>query len=276
MISIITGIYNQLSVNEIFYESLLKHTTLPFELIIIDNNSTDGSHEFFASKPNVKVIRTGGNYNYPYCQNLGIQHAQYDYLCFFNNDIILTPHWDTRIVEMYAREPRLKVLSLASTDRVENNAEQKKISRRWKRIKYPIQYLGGNTKRALKLMVKLMYKNLDKFAEKRFAKWQYQTIETFSGCVIVFRKQDLDVVGLWDERIQGADFDLCFRMKELSLKDSSVLPVQLALGVYIHHFQRLTVKLKYPPFTNKEGMITLEDKWGEEKSQEYFSYIDGA
>ncbi|MBM4334137.1 MAG: glycosyltransferase family 2 protein [Deltaproteobacteria bacterium] len=45
MISIITPVHNCLSHNEIYLESLKKHTYSPFELIVIDNCSTDGSYE---------------------------------------------------------------------------------------------------------------------------------------------------------------------------------------------------------------------------------------
>lgn len=50
MISIITSIYNQRSMNELFYKSLIENTHNHFELIVVDNKSTDGSAEFFQPK----------------------------------------------------------------------------------------------------------------------------------------------------------------------------------------------------------------------------------
>ena len=47
MISIITAIHNGLAINKFYEASLKKYTVNPFELIIIDNVSTDGSTEFF-------------------------------------------------------------------------------------------------------------------------------------------------------------------------------------------------------------------------------------
>jgi len=47
MISVITAIYNQRAVNELFWEHLQRYTKNSFELIIIDNGSTDGSADFF-------------------------------------------------------------------------------------------------------------------------------------------------------------------------------------------------------------------------------------
>jgi len=47
MFSIITSIHNQLFINQLFYESLIKYTEGIFELIIIDNASNDGSTQYF-------------------------------------------------------------------------------------------------------------------------------------------------------------------------------------------------------------------------------------
>jgi GT2 family glycosyltransferase len=266
MLSIITSIYNQRSMNELFYNSLCKHTNSKFELIIIDNGSTDGSFDFFSSKPNVKVHRNDGNYNYPYCQNIGIELSNYDILCFFNNDIILTPNWDDHILAVLEQEKGQNIISVSSNDHVENKREQKKISRKWKRIKYPIQAIFGNRKFSLRLMESLMYGNLNKYAEDRFRKFGLKLIEGYSGSAIIAKKDFLLEIGKWDERIQSADFDLFNKVKEKSLYNNNIKPIKLVLGVYFHHYQRLTVKTKYPPFVNCKKMISLDEKWGKKTS----------
>src|SRR5437867_1782692 len=102
MISIITAVHNQLAVNKIFHEHLRRYTKLPYELIVIDNASSDGSREFFESA-GAKVIRNDGNYSYPFCQNQGIRAARHDVFAFLNNDIIVSPDWDKRMVETMDR-----------------------------------------------------------------------------------------------------------------------------------------------------------------------------
>lgn len=46
-LSIITAIHNGLPMNRLFWKALTENTQTPFELIIIDNHSTDGSEDFF-------------------------------------------------------------------------------------------------------------------------------------------------------------------------------------------------------------------------------------
>src|ERR1043165_3926775 len=124
MISIITAIHNQLPMNKLFYEALKKYTYHPFELIIIDNNSNDGSGDFFRSK-GAHVIHNDHNYSYPHCQNQGIKHAKFEYLAFLNNDIVVSPGWDRRLLEaMQANQ--LQVITSCGIERLEEPRETTK------------------------------------------------------------------------------------------------------------------------------------------------------
>jgi glycosyltransferase involved in cell wall biosynthesis len=49
MFSIIVAVHNQLGHNQLFLESIKQYTTPPYEVIVIDNNSSDGSGDFFES-----------------------------------------------------------------------------------------------------------------------------------------------------------------------------------------------------------------------------------
>lgn len=51
MISIVTAVHNQIGMNRLFYETLKRNTRNVYELIIIDNNSTDGRANFSGSMP---------------------------------------------------------------------------------------------------------------------------------------------------------------------------------------------------------------------------------
>ncbi|MEO0583761.1 MAG: glycosyltransferase [Bacteroidota bacterium] len=262
MLSIITSIHNQLGMNQLFYEKLCAYTTQPFELIIIDNASTDGSREFFRQQAHVQVVGHEGNYNYPYCQNRGIEVAKYDILCFLNNDLIVSPGWDRHIYQYFGAHPQSEVISVATNDHVESKMAQRKLHRRWKRIKYTTQFLAGNRKHALAWMHHWMYGDWKQFTQERFQQWQYQTLEGYSGSAIIMQRRALAKIGMWDERIQAADFDLFNRVKERALTEGDIQPIQLLLGIYFHHYQRLTMKSDYPPFQNKDQMIRLDEKWG--------------
>ncbi|MGH2646223.1 MAG: glycosyltransferase [Ginsengibacter sp.] len=272
MISIIISVYNQLGMNKLFYETLKKNTSLPFELIVVDNNSNDGSREFFRDKAHA-FIANKENYSYPHCQNQGIAVAKYDYLVFFNNDILVSTAWDEKILQIM-NDQSIEVISFATNDHLENKIAQRKLYKKWKRIKYLMRAIFGTYKRSLQWMVKLMYGDFDKFCASRYNIFKDSVIEGFSGSCIVIKKSAFKKIGLWDERIQVADFDLFFRTKERSIQFRDMKPMQLALGVYIHHFQRLTLRSKnLVPFADQKNIISLKDKWGDKVDSLYKDVI---
>ena len=66
------------------------NTKINHELIVIDNNSTDGSIHYIKEQyPDVKVIHSKINLGYAGGCNLGAQHAIGDYLFFLNDDTVL-------------------------------------------------------------------------------------------------------------------------------------------------------------------------------------------
>ncbi len=259
MISIITAVHNQLPMNRLFLESLRKNTRNPFELIIIDNASEDGSREFFLEHAH-RVIVNGDNYSYPYCQNQGIGAARYDYLAFFNNDILVSEGWDEKILRIM-EEKDIDVISFATNDHTESIRSQKRIQRRFKWAKYPVKAVMGVNRISLKLMLFLTYGNFSRFCEARYRKFGNGTVEGYSGSSILMKRSALEKIGQWDERIQQADFELFNRVKTRSLDHRDIQPIQLATGVYFHHYKRLTNR--YKPFANAADLITLADKWGD-------------
>ncbi len=133
MISIITPIHNKLAHNKLFWESLEKYTFYPFELIIIDNHSTDGSGEFFEEKPNCKVIKLPYNLCYPESINLGLKKAKYEYVCLLNNDVYLGLHWDKHLIEAMEKY-NLCGVSPVGVERMPTKELTNKLFQKWKKI----------------------------------------------------------------------------------------------------------------------------------------------
>jgi len=261
MISIITAVHNGLAFNKIYLEYIRKYTHHPYEVIIIDNASTDGSREFFQDN-GCKVIANSLNYSYPYTQNQGIREASGEYLFFLNNDIIVSPGWDLHLIEI-ARRQGADIISAAGIENMGDSKVTKAISRQWKKVKNPLMFLFGFGERNLRLMHRLMYGNWEKFCQKRFEEWGYGTIEGIVGNNVMMTRRALSIMGDWDERIQGADWDLFIRTKKRSVETGDIKPCHIALGVFIHHYIRMTAKyaVKPTPFADAGKMIGLEQKW---------------
>ena len=258
MISIITAIYNQRAVNEIYWNGLRQYTHHPFELIIVDNGSTDGSAEFFESV-GARVIRNGANFSYPHCQNQGIAVASHAWLCFLNNDIVVAPNWDKTLIDSMVHH-RLEVATCCGIEQVENAQATRINKRRWQKIKNLLG-LFGYTQRTLTWMHRWMYGDWEAFAHQRAIRFHQQVKEGFVGNTVVIHRSALSKIGLWDQRIQAADFDLYLRTKARATSVGDIKPVHICLDVFNHHYIRLTAKGRYPKFADFDQLIALETKW---------------
>lgn len=264
MISVITAVHNGLAFNQLFANSLKKFTASGYELIIIDNNSTDGSREYF-EREGAKVIRNKENYSYPVCQNQGIEIAKGTHLFFLNNDIILSPLWDAHLIEIAAKHS-IDIISACGIENMGDLKNTLRMGRKWKRCKNILMPLGFS-KRNLMLMHRLMYGNWIEFCNNRFKEFGDTIVEGIVGNNVMMTRKGLNTIGLWDTRMQSADFDLFMRTKQRHLETGDIKPCHIALGVYIHHFIRMTAKYAVKPvaFADKSNLIHLHDKWSQQQ-----------
>ena len=112
--SLIVLTYNQLEYTTKCIESIIKHTDIPYELIIVDNGSTDGSLDYLraidrASSACVRihVVANDQNTGFAHGCNQGLLHARGQYLMLLNNDVVVTRNWLTRLLQVLEDSPRI-------------------------------------------------------------------------------------------------------------------------------------------------------------------------
>jgi GT2 family glycosyltransferase len=260
MISIVTAIHGQLAVNRLFWEHLANFTQNSFELIIIDNASPDDSAAFFESV-GAKVIRNKKNLSYPASQNQGIAVAKYDWLAFLNNDIVVSPNWDQRLIANMQLHG-LEAATVCGIEQLENIRATSRMKRRWRAIKNILSLLPKSESN-LRRMHRWMYGDWERFNADRMKQFNGQIKEGFVGNTVMLQRTALAKIGLWDQRIQAADFDLYLRSKARHISHGDIRPVHIVLDCFVHHYIRLTLAAGYPPFADQDQLISLEDKWPE-------------
>ncbi|HMQ68094.1 MAG TPA: glycosyltransferase family 2 protein [Ignavibacteria bacterium] len=78
------------------FESLNKQSFTDFEIVFIDNFSSDGSFEFARENfnyGNVKFFRTDKNLGFAGGNNLGLKHCSGEYIVLLNNDTVVGEVW---------------------------------------------------------------------------------------------------------------------------------------------------------------------------------------
>ena len=101
LVSIIIINYNGKSYLEKCLESIKKIKYDNLEIIVVDNNSTDGTMEFLAQNyPSIITLKLDKNYGFAKPNNMAAKIAKGDFLLFLNNDTEVTPNFLTELVQV--------------------------------------------------------------------------------------------------------------------------------------------------------------------------------
>jgi GT2 family glycosyltransferase len=105
--SIIIVTYNKREDITRCLSSVMKTANAAFEVIVVDNASTDGSADAVAAGfPEVIAIRSDVNLGFGGGCNLGATRARSEYLVFLNPDTVVDPSWLAALIKPLEARPR--------------------------------------------------------------------------------------------------------------------------------------------------------------------------
>lgn len=89
-VSVIIVTYNTMQMTHDCIESIFEKTKeIEFEVILVDNASSDGSRDFFAKDQRIKYIYSSENLGFGKGNNLGVEYASGKYIFYLNSDTLL-------------------------------------------------------------------------------------------------------------------------------------------------------------------------------------------
>jgi len=109
-ISIIIVNYNGKTLLEKCLESLFKVNYDNFEVILVDNNSTDETVDFIKKNyPSIILIKLDSNKGFAEPNNIGSKIAKGEHLLFLNNDTIVTPNFISELVKVIENDTKIAI-----------------------------------------------------------------------------------------------------------------------------------------------------------------------
>jgi len=178
-----------------------------YEIVIVNNNSNEDLTlkylESISKKPNLKVISYNLDFNFSAINNLAVENAKGDFICFLNDDTeVLSSNWLSEMVSI-AIQPGVGVVG----------------ARLW----YPDNTLQhGGIILGIAGVGSHSHKYLPKFSEGYFNR--AGLIQCFSAvtaaCMLVNKKVFEDAGGFNDNQLQIAynDIDLCLKARKLGYR----------------------------------------------------------
>jgi len=208
LLSVITVTWNGRRYVDECVRSLNQASEIPSEVIVVDNNSSDGTPELIESSfPNFTVIRNASNLGFSKANNIGIAMSCGRYLCLINSDVVLPPHCLDRLFRFMEANPEVAV---SGPQLRGPNDEIRRSSMR-------LPTLTNAFCRAIALdRIPFLSKLLGGQMMSDFQHDATADVEVLNGWFWVIRREALGQVGLLDERffMYGEDMDWCLRFRD--------------------------------------------------------------
>ncbi|MGL5000441.1 MAG: glycosyltransferase family 2 protein [Cetobacterium sp.] len=250
--SIIIVNYNTLNLTRNTINSILEKTeNLNYEIILVDNDSKDGSKEFFKNKyenrNKIKFIESGSNLGFGKANNLGLRYSAGKYVFFLNSDTLLIDNSIKILFDFMEKNSEVGVCGANLYD--ENMNPVHSYDTKIPGIFYDLKAFSKN------IYSKITNKRLDFNYSEKIIEVGYIT-----GADMFVRKKVLDEVGGFDP-----DFFMYYEESELTyrIKKSGYKIVNIPQAKIIH--------LEGKSFEFKETRFRMST----ESKYKYFNKIHG-
>lgn len=233
MISIIIPTYNQETFLRRCIESIRRFTAEPYEVIVVDNGSQDGTLAYCRNQ-RLMLVSLPNNRGFPAACNVGLQVASSDRLLLLNDDTEAVPHWLTEMNRCLDAEEDIGMVG-------------------------PMTNYAGGSQRLLDDSG-----DAAAIAERlhREQEGEVQEVRRLVGFCLLLKRSVLDKIGLLDEafgRGHYEDDDYCYRARLAGYR------MMIARGAYVHHhgsqsFQRWNTD-EWEQLIEKNRQVFVQ-KWG--------------
>ncbi|NOZ74705.1 MAG: glycosyltransferase, partial [FCB group bacterium] len=241
VVSIIMLTYNALGYTKRCIDSIKKNTRIPFELIIVDNGSQDGTVKYIKTlaKKDVRIIIKLNHKNIGFAagNNLGAKLAHGRYTLFLNNDVLVPDGWLKNLVKSIERDRRIGMVG-PITNYISGRQMVKKIPYKEDRFQDYAETVAKN--------------NSEKLTPRR----------RLAGFALLSRKDEFLEIGGFDESLGTGNFeddDLCIRYRNKGFV------LMCDESVFIHHYGSQTFKANHIDYNQslRDRGKKFREKWSQ-------------
>ena len=233
--SIIIPTYNQWEYTRQCIESIRRFTTCPYELIIVDNGSSDETVAALRAYPEVTVIENPANFGFPKACNQGMEAAQGEQFVILNNDVVVSRNWLDNLLICLHSDP-----SHGAVGPISN-------------------YVSGVQLHAVSYT---SMEDMQQFAREHNqpnpSRWFY-ALRIVGFCMLI-RRSVYDELGGFDEDFGQGNFeddDYCMRIRRAGYR------LVVAADTFVHHYGSVSQRVN-PNYGDllQANLRRFHSKWG--------------
>ncbi|WP_054956214.1 glycosyltransferase family 2 protein [Paenibacillus dakarensis] len=212
--SIIIPTYNQLGYLKECIESVLRYTNKPYELIIIDNASADGTAEYLISLQGIRFRINQENLGFAGAVNQGLMMSRGTTMLILNNDAVVTVNWLSNLLACLHSDSTIGIVGPVTN------------------------YISGEQ------LIETCYTNIHEMHQ--FAQLYNQSdarrwsvTNRLTGFCMLLRREDFIRLGYFDEGFEVGnceDDDYGLRARLLGMH------LVIARDTFIHHYGSVSMK----------------------------------
>jgi GT2 family glycosyltransferase len=243
LVSILVLNYNGKRFLKGCFDSLLASTYPNFEIILVDNNSTDDSVALTeAEYPMVRIVKTGYNGGYSRAYNIAFRESHGKYYLLLNNDVEVTKDWLEPLVKVAERDTAIGALQPKIRSLIDDGYFEYAGACGGFMDKYGYPFLRGR-------IFYTIEKDTGQYDNESEVFWT-------SGAAMFIRAEALEKSGDLDEDFvhHMEEIDLCWRLHLVGYK-LKVVPESV-----IYHYAGATIKadsFKKIYWNHRNGIFTL-------------------
>ncbi|CAM4013725.1 glycosyltransferase family 2 protein [Cohnella lubricantis] len=234
--SIIIPTYNQLDMLKQCISSIVENTDLPYEIIVVDNASTDGTKAYLEKLGGqVRYRVLASNQGFAGAINVGMMMAKGSTILLLNNDTLVTPQWLDNMLACLHSDDRIGMVGPV-TNFISGDQQ----------IKVP--YAN----------VREMYAFARQYNQQDPARWR--RTDRLVGFCLLFRKELFHQVGYFDEGFEIGNFeDDDYNIRVRMLGKSLVV----AEDTFIHHYGSVSMRAlgDRQALVHERNQLYFMDKW---------------
>jgi GT2 family glycosyltransferase len=188
---------------------------LKYEVVVVDNNSTDGSREWLRkAHPDVKLIENETNYGFSKANNIGLKYSLGKYVLFLNNDTYIRENAFKKMYDLVSKREEACILGPSLV--YENGTGQVSAGRFPRLYLLVLDRIFGLSK-IMKLF--LGYKGSIIYGFENINNQSgssYESVDWVSGACMMAEKKFVNQVGGMDDSYSFGleDVDLSYQAKD--------------------------------------------------------------